>query len=150
MKDDIARLIHLFKHPGAQVHWSNHYGVLNRIKLDAWHSSGPASNAANPLSCLAELFNNYEEFQPQNLMVAYIHLPRLMTSNQPTCISGTYTVTLHGLRAHGPKVGSTFIRFWCSTTVPANKVVPWGSGALQKNNRGVCVQLFGRVVAVIP
>jgi len=25
VKDDIARLIHLFKVPGAQVHWSNHY-----------------------------------------------------------------------------------------------------------------------------
>jgi hypothetical protein len=34
-KDDFARLILLFKHPGAQVHWSNHYGVLNRAQLDA-------------------------------------------------------------------------------------------------------------------
>ncbi|MFO0446158.1 MAG: hypothetical protein ACK51L_00670, partial [bacterium] len=41
-KDDIARLIHLFKHPGAQVHWSNHYGVLNRIQLDSRRTTGPA------------------------------------------------------------------------------------------------------------
>jgi hypothetical protein len=34
-KDGIARLIHLFKFPGAQVHWSNHYGVLNCAQLDA-------------------------------------------------------------------------------------------------------------------
>jgi len=32
VKDDIARLIHLFKFPGAQVYWSNHYGVLNRAQ----------------------------------------------------------------------------------------------------------------------
>jgi hypothetical protein len=74
-KDDIARLMHLFKYPGAQVHWSNHYGVLNREQLDARRTSGPASDAANPLSCLAELFNDYAEFCPQNLMVAYVHDP---------------------------------------------------------------------------
>jgi hypothetical protein len=28
---------------------------------------------ANPLNCLAETFNNYDQFQPQNLMVAYMH-----------------------------------------------------------------------------
>jgi hypothetical protein len=74
-KDDIARLIHLFKFPGAQVHWSNHYGVLNRVQLDARRTSGPASDAANPLSCLAKLFNDYEEFKLQNSMVAYVHDP---------------------------------------------------------------------------
>jgi hypothetical protein len=74
-KDDIARLIHLFKFPGAQVHWSNHYGVLNRVQLDARNTTGPASDAANPLSCLAELFNDYAEFTPQNIMVAYVHDP---------------------------------------------------------------------------
>jgi hypothetical protein len=61
---------------------SNHYGVLNRAQLDARCSSGPASDAANPLSCLAELFNNYEEFQPQNLMVAYVHDPGTGTPKQ--------------------------------------------------------------------
>jgi len=43
-KDEIARLIRLFKHPDAQVYWSNHYGV-------------------------------HEQFQPQNLMVAYVNDP---------------------------------------------------------------------------
>jgi hypothetical protein len=70
-KDDIARLIHLFKYPGAQVHWSNLYGVLNRTQLDARRTTGPASDAANPLSCLAEIFNSYDEFKPQNEMIAY-------------------------------------------------------------------------------
>jgi hypothetical protein len=74
-KDEIARLIRLFKHPDAQVYWSNHYGVLNRVQLDASRTAGPASDAANPLSCLAEIYNDYEQFQPQNLMVAYVNDP---------------------------------------------------------------------------
>jgi hypothetical protein len=64
------------------VQWSNHYRVLNRAQLDARRTSGPASDAANPLSCLAELFNDYEHFQPQNLMVAYIHDPATGTSKK--------------------------------------------------------------------
>jgi hypothetical protein len=71
-KDDIARLLHLFKEPVAQVHWSNLYGVLNRAELDARKTDGPLSDAANALSCLAEIFNDYETFCPQNLMVEYV------------------------------------------------------------------------------
>ncbi len=33
--DDVAWLIHLFKEPAAKIHWSNHYGTLNRAQLDA-------------------------------------------------------------------------------------------------------------------
>ncbi len=62
MKDDIARLLHLFKEPVAQVHWSNLYGVLNRAELDARRTEGPLSDAANALSCLVEIFKNYESF----------------------------------------------------------------------------------------
>jgi hypothetical protein len=72
MKDDIARLLHLFKEPVAQVHWSNLYGVLNRAELNERKTDGPLSDAANALSCLAEIFNNYETFCPQNLMVEYV------------------------------------------------------------------------------
>jgi hypothetical protein len=36
---------------------------------------GPLSDAANPLSCLAEMFSNYFEFQPQNLMIKYVNDP---------------------------------------------------------------------------
>jgi hypothetical protein len=71
-KDDIARLIHLFKEPGAQVHWTNLNGILNREQLDARRSTGPQSEAANPLAYLAEMFNDYNNFTPQNLMVRYI------------------------------------------------------------------------------
>jgi hypothetical protein len=71
-KDDIARLLHLFKEPGAQRHWCNLYRVLNRRELDARKSGGDYGEAANPLSHLAELFNDYDSFQPQNNMVTYI------------------------------------------------------------------------------
>jgi hypothetical protein len=39
-KDDIARIIHLYKEPAAQVHWCNLYGILSRQELDAHKSTG--------------------------------------------------------------------------------------------------------------
>lgn len=71
-KDDIARLLHLFKEPSAQIHWSNLYGILNRMQLDSRKSSGEQSEAARPLACLAEIFNDYQGFHPQNVMVQYV------------------------------------------------------------------------------
>jgi hypothetical protein len=68
-KDDVARLLHHFKDPVAHIHWSNHYGVLNRAQLDAHQSSGPESDAAYSLSCLAGTFNDYKNLKPQNQMV---------------------------------------------------------------------------------
>jgi hypothetical protein len=44
------------------MHWSNHFGVLNRAQLDARRTAGPLSDAANPVACLAEMFNDYSEF----------------------------------------------------------------------------------------
>ena len=70
--DDIARLLHLFKEPSAQRHWSNLYGILSRMQLDARKSSGEQAETAQPLACLAELFNDYQGFQPQNVMVQYV------------------------------------------------------------------------------
>ena len=75
-KDDIARLLHLFKAPMAQRHWTNLYGILSRSQLDARRTTGEQSDAANPLSCLAELFNDYHTFQPQNVMVQYVSSDR--------------------------------------------------------------------------
>jgi hypothetical protein len=71
-KDDIVRLMHLFEEPRAQRHWSNLYGVLKRAELDARKSNGEHSEAANPLDYLAEIFNDYETFCPQNAMVRYV------------------------------------------------------------------------------
>ena len=71
-KDDIARLLHLFKEPMAQRHWTNLYGVLSRNQLDARKTSGEHSEAARPLSYLAEMFNDYQGFRPQNVMVTYV------------------------------------------------------------------------------
>jgi hypothetical protein len=40
--------------------------------LDSRKSGGDYGEAVNPLSNLAELFNDYDKFQPQNNMVTYI------------------------------------------------------------------------------
>jgi len=48
------------------------FGILNRAHLDAKKIARHLSDAANPLSCLAEFFNDYEAFTPQILMVQYI------------------------------------------------------------------------------
>ncbi len=48
------------------------YGVLKRAELDARKSNGEHSEAANPLDYLAEIFNDYENFCPQNAMVRYV------------------------------------------------------------------------------
>jgi hypothetical protein len=71
-KDDIVWLMHLFKEPRAQRHWSNLYGVLKQAELDARKSNGEHSEATNPLDYLAEIFNDYENFCPQNAMVRYV------------------------------------------------------------------------------
>lgn len=70
-KDDIARLLHLYKEPIAQRHWTDLYSILSRPELDARKSGGEYGIAANPLASLAELFNDYDNFSPQNLMVRY-------------------------------------------------------------------------------
>ncbi len=44
---------------------------MTRAKLDARKAQGACAEAANPLSHLAERFNDYDEFTPQNVMVEY-------------------------------------------------------------------------------
>jgi hypothetical protein len=39
-KDDIARLLHLYKEPIAQRHWTDLYSILSRPELDARKSGG--------------------------------------------------------------------------------------------------------------
>jgi hypothetical protein len=52
---------------------------MKRDELDARKAPPAYSEGANPLSCLAEVFNDYEGFTPRNLMVKYfspgINLP---------------------------------------------------------------------------
>ena len=43
--------------------------------MDARKTTGKAGEAANAMSCLAEIFNDYVGFTPQNLMVAYHTIP---------------------------------------------------------------------------
>jgi hypothetical protein len=52
---------------------SNLYGVLNRAQLDAHQRSRPLSGAANLLSCLVGIFNDYKIFKPNNLMAAHVY-----------------------------------------------------------------------------
>jgi hypothetical protein len=71
-KDDIARLIHLYKEPLAQRHWTDLYSVLTRSELDARKSDGNYGVPANTLSSLVDIFNDYDNFVPQNLMLQYV------------------------------------------------------------------------------
>jgi len=71
-KDDIVRLIHLFKEPAAQKHWCNLRRVMSRAELDSRKASTVYNEASNPLTYLAEIFNDYEDFCPQNVMVQYV------------------------------------------------------------------------------
>jgi hypothetical protein len=64
-KDDIAHLIHLFKEPLAQRHWTDLYSVLTWSELDARKSAGDYAVPANPLASSAEIFNDYDNFVPQ-------------------------------------------------------------------------------------
>ena len=72
-KDDIVRLIHRFKEPSVQQHWTNLHGIMKRAELDARRAPPAYAEGANPLSYLVEVFNDYEGFTPQNLMVEYMY-----------------------------------------------------------------------------
>jgi hypothetical protein len=81
-----------------QCHWMNLHGIMKQADLDA-HKAPPAyAKGANPLSYLAEMFNDYEEFMPQNLMVEYsspgIHLlPVTKNPYQPSATEWSYLAT---------------------------------------------------------
>ncbi len=61
-----------------QCHLTNLHGIMKWADLNASKAPPAYAEASNPLSYLAEKFNNYEEFVPHNLMVEYsspgIHL----------------------------------------------------------------------------
>jgi hypothetical protein len=90
-KDDIIHLIHLFKEPSTQKHWTNFHGVMKRADLDSRKSPAAYAAASNPLCFLVEMFNDYDEFCLQTLMVQYtsggINLPPV--KKQPYQSSGT-------------------------------------------------------------
>ncbi len=110
-KDDIVQLIHLFKEPSVQRHWTKLHGIMKRADLDTRKTPPAYAEGANPLSYLAEVFNNYDEFMPQNLMVEYssagIYLPPMKKNPyQPSGTEWAYLATfLHGLEPtnHGRK-----------------------------------------------
>jgi len=78
-KDDLARLLHLYKDPDMQIAWTQTTATMSRAQLDARHSSAPNADASgtlgdhsSPWETLAERFNDYAEFTPQNATVKYI------------------------------------------------------------------------------
>jgi hypothetical protein len=97
-KDDIVCLIHLFKEPAAQRHWTNLHGIMTRAELDARKAAPAYAEGANPLIYLAGIFNNYDEFKPQNLMVKYASSgvnqpPVKVTPYQPSTSEWAYLAT---------------------------------------------------------
>jgi hypothetical protein len=48
-----------------QCHLTNLHGIMKWADLDASKDPPAYAEASNPLSYLAEKFNNYEEFVPQ-------------------------------------------------------------------------------------
>ncbi len=78
-KDDLARLLHLYKDPDMQIAWTQTASTMTRLQLDARHSTTPDAGGAGtlgdhatPWETLAERFNDYAEFTPQNESVRYI------------------------------------------------------------------------------
>jgi len=78
-KDDIARLLHLFKYPDAIIHWSALSRSFTRRELDSRHSKAPSANsartmqeAADSYGELATIFNDYDNFAPQHAMLKYV------------------------------------------------------------------------------
>jgi hypothetical protein len=55
------------------MHWTNYYGILSRAQLDARKLTGVQVEAANAISCLAVLQNDYEALTHQNAMVTYVN-----------------------------------------------------------------------------
>lgn len=68
-----VRIMHLRVYPGAATIWSDYLGVKSRSVLDApnSHESIEREMATNPLGKLAEIFNDYEGFRPQNPVCMY-------------------------------------------------------------------------------
>jgi hypothetical protein len=73
---------------------------MKRAELDARKAPPAYSEGANPVSHLAEVFNDYEGFTPQNLMVEYlspgINLPPVKKNPyQSSAPKWSYLATLH-------------------------------------------------------
>ncbi|MFO0446803.1 MAG: hypothetical protein ACK51L_03955 [bacterium] len=71
---------------------------MTRAELDARKAAPAYAEGANPLMYLAEIFNNYDEFKPQNLMVKYASSgvnqpPVKVTPYQPSTSEWAYLAT---------------------------------------------------------
>ncbi|KAJ1413442.1 hypothetical protein B484DRAFT_170388 [Ochromonadaceae sp. CCMP2298] len=79
-KDDMVRLLSLRTDCCAQMHWANAAeGHGSRGVTDARNSSaapdgmgGSMAEPADPYGSLADIFNNYVEFTPENQLIVYV------------------------------------------------------------------------------
>ena len=93
-KDDVARLLHLYKWPAAQALWSTLSRPLDRQELDARNSEGALADAANAWECLAERFNDYKMFNPQHAMLKYVDVNGKPLRKEPHAANSERWTTL--------------------------------------------------------
>ena len=78
-KNDLARLLHLRKCAEASITWGKIGSTLNRRQLDARKSDTPdvgggtMASAGDYYGTLSEIYNDYENFRPQNYLIGYKH-----------------------------------------------------------------------------
>ena len=78
-KNDLARLLHLRKCAEASITWGKIGSTLNRRQLDARKSDTPdvgggtMALAGDFYGTLSEIYNDYENFRPQNYLIGYKH-----------------------------------------------------------------------------
>lgn len=94
-----VRLIHLRVHPGAALLWADFFGVKTRAELDAAHSNESSERElqVSPANRLAEIFNDFENFRPENLVCKYSDNRKVLENRSPEKISDSAFTILQGL-----------------------------------------------------
>ncbi len=137
----------------------NLYGVLSMNLLGARKSSGEQFKAANPLSCLAELFSDYTEasihkmwwysmflqdqikglvknlpYQPSSSGWGNLGKPLPWYWTHKTKKGSTSIMVRIGQRRNGMIVTNTCIKsLFINTITQTNMILKWISGALRRN-----------------
>jgi hypothetical protein len=71
-KDGVLHTSYICKEPLTQWHWTDLSGELSCPQLDIRKSGGEYAVSVNPLPSSVEIFNYYDRFWPQNLMLEYV------------------------------------------------------------------------------
>ena len=96
-----VRIMHLRVFPGAIPIWAEAFTCKPRPLLDAAGSSESAEReiAVNPWARLAEIFNDFDAFQPQNMVCSYRDGQKLLENRNQEKIS---TVVFDALKSLNP------------------------------------------------